>query len=140
MLAKGLAFNTITGYRTAISEIHDPIDGVKIGSHQDISKILKAIHIEHPPPVQSDDPINIISSLKYIKSLGDNDNMSLRDLSIKMAFLLALVTGSHPSDLKKINLITMTKTRSGFTFNCMYLKKYKIARSHSLSIRKSPTK
>ena len=53
--------------------------------------------------------------------------MSLRDLSIKTAFLLALFTGSHPSDLKKIDLTTMTKTRSGFTFDCMYPKEYKIA-------------
>jgi hypothetical protein len=37
MLAKELSFNTIAGYRTAISEIHEHIDDAPIGSHPDIS-------------------------------------------------------------------------------------------------------
>ena len=86
MLSKGLAYNTIAGYRTAISECHEYIDGAPIGSHPDVSKTLQAVHIHNPPPVHSDDPIDIVSSLTYIRELGDNNSMSIRDLLVKTAF------------------------------------------------------
>ena len=70
-----MAYNTIAGYRTAISEIHEWIDDVTVGSHPDITWAMKAIFLENPPPIHSDDPINIIPSLDYIKSLGDNDSV-----------------------------------------------------------------
>ena len=69
MLAKGLAFNTIAGYRTAISEVHEFIDGSPIGSHPDVSRALRAIHMENPPTIPSDDPVDISPSLDYIRDL-----------------------------------------------------------------------
>lgn len=36
MMAKEKPYNTITGYRTAISKIHEIVDSVSIGSHSDI--------------------------------------------------------------------------------------------------------
>ena len=104
MVIKGLAYNTIAEYRSAISEIHEQVNGANVGMHPDISRTLHTIYVENPPQTHSDDPIDITPSLDYIRNLGQNDEMSIRDLSIKTSFLLALVTGSHPSDLKKINL------------------------------------
>jgi hypothetical protein len=137
---KGLSYNTIAGYRTAISEIHDHVDGSSIGSHPDISRMMQSIYTDNPPPIRTDEPIDIIPSLEYITALGNNISMSIRDLCIKTAFLLALVTASRPSDLKRIDLTTMKRTRTSITFNCIKPKEYNIARSHSLSTTKSPIK
>jgi hypothetical protein len=128
MLAKELSFNTITGYRTAISEIHEHIDNAPIGSHPDISRFMHAIHSENPPPTKSDDPINITPSLDHIKELGDNDDISTHDLSMKTAFLLALVTASRPSDLRRINLSTLKVTHSSLMVECIKLKEYNITK------------
>ena len=140
MLAKGLAYNTIAGYRTAISECHDYVDGAPIGSHPDVSKVLQAIHVHNPLSIHSDEPIDIIFSLKYICHLGDNTSMSIRDLSVKTAFLLALVTACRPSDLKRIDLTSARTTSSSYSFDCILPKEYKIAKSHSPSTTKSPVK
>src|ERR1044072_5077171 len=78
MLSKSMAFHTIAGYRTAISEVHEHVNGSPIGVHPDISRIMHAIHIENPPPVRSDEPVNITPSLDYIRELGDNSSMSIR--------------------------------------------------------------
>jgi hypothetical protein len=94
MLASDLSYSTITGYRSAISEIHDHVNGAPIGSHPDVSRIIHAVHVQNPPPIKPDDPVDICPSLDYIRDLGDNDFMSIRDLCIKTAFLLALVTAS----------------------------------------------
>ncbi|CAB4393757.1 hypothetical protein RhiirA1_56212 [Rhizophagus irregularis] len=56
------------------------------------------------------------------------------------AFLLALVTASRPSDLKKVNVTTIKSSSSGYTLECRDPKEYKIVRSHSLSTSKSSAK
>jgi len=140
MLSNELSFNTIAGYKTAISEIHDRVDGCAIGSHLDIARMMHAIHYENPLPAKSDDPIDIIPSLDFIKGLGDNSSMTIRDLSIKTAFLLALVTASRPSDLRRIDLNTMKMTRKSITFECIKPKEYNIAKAHSLFTSKHQTK
>ncbi|GBC08799.1 hypothetical protein RclHR1_08390013 [Rhizophagus clarus] len=84
---------------------------------------MKAIYAENPPISHADEAIDIIPSLDYIRDFGNNHTMSIRDLSIKTAFLLALVTASRPSYLKCIDLSSMQKTTSAITFDCIYLKK-----------------
>ncbi|GBC01634.1 hypothetical protein RclHR1_04270012 [Rhizophagus clarus] len=121
-----LSYNTIAGYHTAISEIHEQDNSLPIGSDPDISKIIKAIYAENPLIPHTDEAIDITPSLNYIRDLGNNHTMSIRGLSIKTAFLLTLVTTLHPSDLKRINLSSMQKTTSAITFDCIYQKEYKI--------------
>ncbi|PKY41217.1 hypothetical protein RhiirA4_395666, partial [Rhizophagus irregularis] len=58
--------------------------------------------------------------------------MSIRNLIIKTAFLLALVTASRPSDLKKVNITTIKSSSSGYTLECRDPKEHKSAKSHSL--------
>jgi hypothetical protein len=136
MLNKGLVYNTITGYRMAISEVHEQVDGSPIGSHSDISRFLQAIHKNNLPPIHSDDPIDIMPSLDYIRNLDDNISMSIRDLCIKTSFLLALVTACRPSDLRKIDLSTLRRTFTSIKLECLLPK----ARSHFSFTSKSSIK
>ncbi|RGB36079.1 hypothetical protein C1646_758523 [Rhizophagus diaphanus] len=62
---------------------------------------MLSIHIDNPP-IHSDVPTDITPSLDYNKELGTTDEMSIRNLIIKTAILLAIVTASRPSDLKKL--------------------------------------
>jgi hypothetical protein len=101
---------------------------------------MHAIHSENPPPTKSDDPIDITPSLDYIKELGDNDDMSIHDLSMKTVFLLALVTASRPSDLRRIDLFTLKVTCSLLMVECIKPKEYNIAKAHSLTTNKSASK
>ncbi|RGB24984.1 hypothetical protein C1646_675948 [Rhizophagus diaphanus] len=75
-LEDGKAANTIAGYRTAISEIHELVDGQSVGSHPDIFRAILAVHRLNLPTIKQNDNLDISSSLKYILSLGDNDSMS----------------------------------------------------------------
>jgi hypothetical protein len=108
--------------------------------HPDISRFMHVIHSENPPPIKSDNPIDITPSLDYIKELGDNDDMSIHDLSMKTVFLLALVTASRPSDLRRIDLFTLKVTCSLLMVECIKPKEYNIAKTHSLTTNKSASK
>jgi len=81
---------------------------------------------ECPSKSHSDDLIDITASLELIISLGNND----KNLSIKTAFLLALVTASRPSDLTRLDLSTARVSRSSYSFDCIDPKEFKIAVSH----------
>jgi hypothetical protein len=131
MLKEGKSYNTISGYRSAISEIHDHVEGVPIGQHPDISKAILAIFRENPPNLPLNNLMDISPSLTYITSLGDNLLMTIRDLTIKTAFLVALVSASRPSDLIRINASSAKITDSGCVFTCIEPKEFKIATAHS---------
>ena len=66
-----MAYNTIASYRTAISEVHEHVEGSPVGLHPDISRMMHAAYIENPPLIHSDEPIDITPSLDYIKNIGD---------------------------------------------------------------------
>jgi hypothetical protein len=140
MLQEGKSFNTIAGYRSAISEIHVPIDGMAIGHHPDITKAMTAVRLENPPKEHSEDLIDISPSLAHISNLGSNMDMSIRQLTIKTAFLLALVTASRPSDLVRIDASSVRVSEDSYTFTCCHPKEYKIAVAHSASTTKPSSK
>ena len=139
-LKEGKSYNTIAGYRSAISEVHDKVDGVPIGQHSVITKALLAVYKGNPPLTPSDDLIDISPSLTFIVNLGDNDSMSIRDLSIKTAFLMALVSASRPSDLVRIDATSMKESDNGYSFNCIEPKEFKIAIAHSTTTSKPNVK
>ncbi|RGB23668.1 hypothetical protein C1646_774169 [Rhizophagus diaphanus] len=55
----------------------------------------------------------------------------IRDITIKTAFLLALVTVCRLSDLKRLDLSALKSSDTGFSLDCVEPKEYKIARFHS---------
>lgn len=101
---------------------------------------MQAIRIENPPPTKLDEAFDITSSLDYIIALGDNSTMSIRDLTCKTAFLMALVSACHPSDLHHIDAQDYKRTRHRFLFSCIAPKEYNIAIAHSASTSKARSK
>ncbi|CAG8778570.1 16446_t:CDS:1 [Gigaspora rosea] len=57
------AFNTLALYRTAISEVHEHIDGYPVGRHPEIAKFIITIQKTNPPPPSPDEAIDILPSL-----------------------------------------------------------------------------
>ena len=49
LFGQGLQYNTIAGYRSAISAYHDPIDGTRIGSHPKVTTLMTGAFNERCP-------------------------------------------------------------------------------------------
>src|SRR6266540_2133644 len=101
---------------------------------------MQIIYSERPPNINLDELIDISSSLEYILELEDNNSILIRNLSLKTAFLVVLVTAYQPLDLHRINILSCCQVSSGYIFDCYELKEYKIAKTHSLSTLKSRIK
>ena len=66
---KGLEYRTINSHRSAISMTHLPVDGICVGSHPFISRLMKGIFNLHPPCPRFVQTWDIAGVLRYLKFL-----------------------------------------------------------------------
>ena len=95
----GHSYHSINVYRSALSSLHPRIDGYTIGSHPLVVRLLKGIFNKRPPHPKyaTTWPVGIV--LSFLKELGDNMDLSLKNLTYKLVMLLALSTAARSSDL-----------------------------------------
>ncbi|CAG8760523.1 15215_t:CDS:2, partial [Dentiscutata heterogama] len=71
--------------------------------------------------------IKYSSSLDTTIKWGNNENLPLLQLNKKTAFLLAITTGSHLSDLCRLDMTSISRSRGGINIKCIMLKEAKIS-------------
>ena len=98
---KGYSYRSLNFYRSAISLIHDKIDGVEVGL---VSRLLKGVFNKKPPLPKYSETWPVEKVLGCLKSLGLNLSLSLQQHTQKLAVLLALTTASRSSDLALIDV------------------------------------
>ena len=84
----------VNAYRFAISSVHEKVDGHDVGEHPLVVRMLKGIYHDPPPLYYHVTPVHGTKVLNYLDSLGDNDTLSLKQLTWKVAMLLALTKQS----------------------------------------------
>ena len=85
--AAGKEYRTINVYRSAISMTLPKIDGVNVGQHPLVCQVMKGIFQKKPPLPRYSASWDVSKALIYIKSLGSNESMSLKQLSEKLVLL-----------------------------------------------------
>ena len=102
---KRLTYSSICGYRTAISAFHDPLDGLKIGEHPSVSRVVKGV-FNLQPPIKKVLPVwdlgLVLKALKG-KPFEPLVNSSLKLFTLKTVFLVAMATAARGDDLSKLS-------------------------------------
>ena len=104
LFSKGYEYSTINGYRSAISALHFGHEGQKVGQHPLVKRLMTGIFNERPPQPRYSEMWNVDLVLGHIRSMANNDKLSLKELSLKTSMLLALVTACRTSELHKIDI------------------------------------
>ena len=99
MHREGKVYSTINGYRSAISAIHPHIEKRPVGEHKDIRAVIAGIFNRNPPKPRYSNFWDVEAVLTYIRAMGENVGLVLKDLGMKLAILLALTTAGRSSDL-----------------------------------------
>jgi len=86
-------YSSLNAYRSAISSTHEKVDGHPVGKHPVIVRILKRAFNKRPPLPKYTTIWEVSKITSYICTLGDNDSLSLKSLSLKLVVLLALHQG-----------------------------------------------
>lgn len=107
---EGLQYNTINGYRSAISALHVQVDGAPIGQHPLVKRVMTGVFNERTPQPRYTRTWDVGQVLEFIKSLGMNRHIPDKLLTYKVAMLLALTTACRASELRDMNLEFMTDT------------------------------
>jgi len=88
-------YRTINCHRSAISAYHSLIDGKRVGSNAKVCDLLSGVFNSRPPQPKYTFIWDIQIVLNYIKSnWSNNENLSDKQLSLKLSMLLALVSAS----------------------------------------------
>ena len=113
---EGYQSSSLNVFRSAVSSVHEKVDGVEIGKHPTITRLLKGAFHERPPLPRyvSTWDVNIV--LQYLKGLGPSSDLSLKQLTYKLVMLLALTRPSRSADLSSLSLARRQFSPEGVTF------------------------
>ena len=120
---QGYQHRSLCSYRSAISSVHEPVDGQPIGSHPMVSRLLKGVFHERPPQPRYSTTWDVSVVTNHIESLGDNQDLPLADLTLKVVALLALTRPSRSVDLTNLDIRFRHFCPEGVTFHAAKLAK-----------------
>ena len=95
----GKAYRTLNVYRLAIPSTHAHIDFVHVGEHPLVVQLLKGAYNMRPPLPWYSSMWDVGVVLSFVESLGENDHLTLKDLSQKLGLLLALTAIERVSEV-----------------------------------------
>ena len=112
----GRAYRTLNVYRSAISSTHPKIDSVRVGEHPLVVQLLKGAYNLRPPLPRYSSTWDVSLVVSFIDGLGVNESLSLKDLSQKLGFLLALTAMERVSEVVSHDLRYRRFIPEGVTF------------------------
>ena len=123
LFGEGLQYRTLNTVRSAISMTHEEVDGVPLGRHPAVSRLMRGIYNSRPPTPRYTVTWKVGSVTAHLKSWGPNGSLSLKNLSLKLAMLMALVEASRSSELAALDLRYRTFKPEGVVFKLPTLTK-----------------
>ena len=103
-------------YRSAISESHHPIEGLKVGKHPHVCELMKGVGNLKPPKPKYEKIWDVSQVLDYLKSLPDNKDLDLKHLTHKLTTLLGLMEVKSVLELHSLDLSCMAKYENHHVF------------------------
>lgn len=103
---KGSAYRTIAGYRSMMSSVLPPVDKFPVGQHPYVIRLLRGVFNERPPAKKLVPEWNLLLVLGTLKEAPFEPlrQASLKHLSWKTCFLIAVTSFRRCSDLKALKL------------------------------------
>jgi len=113
----GKAYRTINVIRSMLSSSLEKIDGMDVGKHPLVMRLMRGIYIANPPQPKYTGMWDTDVVLSYLETLGANAGLSLAVLSKKTAVLLALTSLFRVSELAAIDHASVVFTEQGVSFS-----------------------
>lgn len=113
---QGYQYWSLNSYRSAISSVHEKIDGYEVGQHPLVTRLIKGAFHERPPQPRYSETWDVSKVTSYLESMGNNDTLSIGDLTHKAVMLMALTRPSRSADLAGLSLDHRKYSPEGVTF------------------------
>ena len=123
LLHKGYKYRTIGVYRSAISNFHQPIDGIVIGKHPLMSKFIKGVYSMCPPEPKYFVTSDVNQVLSFFKTWAPAEKLTLKQLTLKLVTLAAITSAARSSSVHKMDLHSRQFKSNGVLFKIPELTK-----------------
>lgn len=121
--ASGKSYSTVNVHRSMLSQTLEPLDGVAIGEHPLIVRLMRGCYHQNPPQPRYNEMWDAGKVSTFIESLGENRNLSLKVLTSKLVTLIALTTWMRVAEVTAINFRSIQFTQEGVKFSLDRLRK-----------------
>ena len=116
LFQEGYQYSSVNAYRSAISSVHDRVDGVTVGQHPTIVRLVKGIFNVRPPVPRYSTTWDVQQVLNFLEAAGEPANASLKALTHRTVFLMAITRPSRSADLSQLNIDRMKIQSNGVAF------------------------
>lgn len=96
--------------------MHVPIEGVSIGQHPLVSRLLKGVFHSRPPIPKYSKIWDVSRMLMHLSSMKVDRDTPLKLLTLKTVILLALSRPSRSVDLANLEISNCQRNPEGFSF------------------------
>uniref|UniRef100_A0A1X7VRX6 Tyr recombinase domain-containing protein n=1 Tax=Amphimedon queenslandica TaxID=400682 RepID=A0A1X7VRX6_AMPQE len=110
---EGYQYNSINAYRSAILSVHEKVDELPVGQDPIITRLVKGVFNVRPPIPRYSNTWDVQRVLNY---QGKETPLSLKALTLKTAFLLAITRPSRSADLSQLNTARIRRGMNGVSF------------------------
>ena len=107
LFAQGLGYSAINTHCCALSSILQLPGVERIGEHNLVSRFMKGVFNLRPPQPCYSKLWDINKVLIYLKGLGRNEDLTVRQLTLKTAMLLSILAGRRLQTLHKLEISKM---------------------------------
>lgn len=111
----GYSYETLNSARSALSSLCDIEDGYTVGSHPLVIKFMTGVYNLRPSHPRYKEFWDISNVLNYLKTLTPVTELSLKQLTFKLAMLVALTQASRSHSLSLITLKDFHKNEDSYT-------------------------
>jgi len=110
----GLGYDSLNTARGALSSLGINYEGFRIGSHPLIIRYMKGIFTLKPPQPKYTAIWDVQPVLKYLRKLSPVKHLKLKDLTMKLAMLVALTNAARVQSLHFLTVENIKKLRNEF--------------------------
>lgn len=112
----GKAYSTINTYRSAVSSTIEAVTGKQVGCHHLVSRFMKGVFVGRPPQSKYSTAWDVSQVTEYLQTLCPLSGLSLKELTLKVVTLLALVSAQRCQSLHFLNLNNMSVMEKQIVF------------------------
>ena len=113
---EGQQYRTINKHRSAISALHEEIEGVAVGKNPLVCKLMKGVSNNRPPKPRLVFVWDVKQVLDFIKGMGKSCDLNNKDLSLKCVALLSICLVNRGSEIGKLNREYMFEAQDCLVF------------------------
>lgn len=113
---QGLAYRSVSTFRSAISAGHATVQGKLVGEHSFVCRLLLGLRLSLPPEPRYSEMWDVNKVLNLFLSWQDNEYLTRKELSAKLAMLLCLISCRRVSDVRALDITGRVFSLLGVSF------------------------